>query len=79
MNTSRTLILFTLHAQALRSFQTVHDEINSEEGTKFNKRLAAHETKFNLSLMPKKRQIEVVNKVLGPAAAGHDYLVYKDD
>jgi len=67
------------YAQALRSFQAVHDEINSEERTKFNKRLAAHETIFDLSLMSKKRQIEIVNKVLGPAAAGHDYLVLKDD
>ena len=79
MNTSRTLILFTLHAQALRSFQTVHDEMNSEERTIFNKRLAAHETIFDLFLMSKKRQIEIANKVLGPAAAGHDYLVLKDD
>lgn len=53
------------YANALRSFQVVHDEISSKERTAFNKRLGADQTYEYFREMNAERQVEVLKKVLG--------------
>jgi len=59
------------YASALRSFQAVHDQINTEERKRFNKRQAAHRTLHDFDSMTKESQVEVLNEVLGPVFWGN--------
>ena len=52
------------YANALRSFQAVHDEINSEARKRFNKRLASKQTMEDLFQMNEREQIETISNVL---------------
>jgi len=52
------------YANALRSFQAVHDEINSEARKRFNKRLASKQTMEDLFQMNQREQIETISNVL---------------